>query len=170
MGAAMIDALNIATMPIADKVHRHMLASYYALQLDALQAEAKRLGYFFAQADTAATMPPVLAERLAWATEYRRKCCLFPNCPESWERQTADSMSDGYAQEHCRSLVAALAALGIRLQESPQAFALLAAEECRQREKASLPPEPSPLSEVEVSSFVDEFFTKLDAPKEDIPT
>ena len=53
MGAAMIDALNIATMPIADKVHRHMLASYYALQLDALQAEAKRLGYFFAQADTA---------------------------------------------------------------------------------------------------------------------
>ena len=41
----MIDALNIATMPIADKVHRHMLASYYALQLDALQAEAKRLGY-----------------------------------------------------------------------------------------------------------------------------
>ena len=109
----MIDALNIATMPIADKVHRHMLASYYALQLDALQAEAKRLGYFFAQADTAATMPPVLAERLAWATEYRRKCYLFPNCPESWERQTSDSMSDGYAQEHCRSMLAALAALGI---------------------------------------------------------
>lgn len=27
----MIDALNIATMPIADKVHRHMLASYVPL-------------------------------------------------------------------------------------------------------------------------------------------
>ena len=64
----------------------------------------------------------------------------------------------------------ALAALGIRLQEGPQACALLAAEECRQREKASLPPEPSPLSEAEVSSFVDEFFTKLDAPKEEVPT
>ena len=38
-------ALDIATMPIADKVHRHMLASYYAAQLDALQAEAKRFGY-----------------------------------------------------------------------------------------------------------------------------
>jgi hypothetical protein len=34
-------------------------------------------------------------------------------------------MSDGYAQEHCRSMLAALAALGIRLQESPQACALL---------------------------------------------
>lgn len=61
----MIDALNIATMPIADKVQRHMMASYYALQLDALQAEAKRLGYFFAQADTADYMPPTLADCLA---------------------------------------------------------------------------------------------------------
>jgi hypothetical protein len=86
--APMIDALNIATMPIADKVQRHMLASYYALQLDALQAEAKRLGYFFAQADTAATMPPVLAELLgAGDVIYRRESYLFPNCPESWERQ-----------------------------------------------------------------------------------
>ena len=168
----MIDALNIATMPIADKVQRHMMASYYALQLDALQAEAKRLGYFFAQSDTAATMPPVLAERLAWATEYRRKCYLYPNCPESWERQTDDSTSDGYTQEHCRSMLAALAALGIRLQESPQACALLAAEECRLREKASLPPtpEPSPDSEIEVSSFVSGFFDTLKEPKEDAPT
>jgi len=167
----MIYALNIASMPIADKVHRHMLASYYALQLDALQTEAKRLGYFFAQADTAATMPPVLAERLAWATEYRRKCYLYPNCPaEWWDRYASDRMSEGYAQEHCRSMLAALAALGVRLQESPQACALLAAEECRQREKASLQPEPSPLSEVEVSSFVNEFFTKLDEPKEEGPT
>lgn len=162
--------LNIATMPIADKVHRHMLASYYALQLDALQAEAKRLGYFFAQADTAAIMPPVLVERLAWATDYRRKCYLYPNCPESWERQTADSMSDGYAKEHCRSMLAALAALGIRLQEGPQACALLAAEECRQREKASLPPELLPRSEVDGSSFVDEIFAALDTPKGGIAT
>jgi len=48
----MIDPLNIATMPIADKVHRHMLASYYALQLDALQAEARRLGYSFSPKPT----------------------------------------------------------------------------------------------------------------------
>ena len=80
------------------------------------------------------------------------------------------AMRDGFAPETLRAMLAALAALGIRLQEGPQACALIAAEECRQREKASLPPEPSPLSEVDVSSFVDEFFTKLDAPKEDIPT
>ena len=170
MGAAMIESLNIATMPIADKVHRHMLASYYALQLDALQAEAKRLGYFFAQADTAATMPPVLADCLARAVMYRRECYLNPDAPDIWESRTDTAMRDGYAPETLRAMLAALAALGIRLQESPQACALLAAEECRQREKASLPPEPSPLSEVEVSSFVDEFFTKLDAPTEEVPT
>jgi len=39
------------------------------------------------------------------------------------------------------------------------------AEECRQREKASLPPEPSPIS-AKASSFVDEFFNALDAPIE----
>lgn len=166
----MIESLNIATMPIADKVHRHMLASYYALQLDALQAEAKRLGYFFAQADTAATMPPVLADCLAWAVMYRRECYLNPDAPDIWESRTDTAMRDGHAQETLRAMLAALAALGIRLQEGPQACALIAAEKCRQREKASLPPEPSPLSEVEVSSFVDEFFNALDAPKQDIPT
>ena len=80
MGAAMIESLNIATMPIADKVHRHMLASYYALQLDALQAEAKRLGYFFAQADTAATMPPVLADSTRSDFSYRAKALRTPGC------------------------------------------------------------------------------------------
>lgn len=166
----MIESLNIATMPIADKVHRHMLASYYALQLDALQAEAKRLGYFFAQADTAATMPPVLADCLARAVMYRRECYLNPDAPDIWESRTDTAMRDGFAPETLRAMLAALAALGIRLQEGPQACALIAAEKCRQREKASLPPEPSPLSEVEVSSFVDEFFNALDAPKQDIPT
>ena len=42
MGAAMIESLNIATMPIADKVQRHMMASYYALQLDALQGSPQK--------------------------------------------------------------------------------------------------------------------------------
>ena len=102
MGNAMIDALNIATMPIADKVQRHMMASYHALQLNALQAEANRLGYFFAQANSTATMPPVLAERLAFATEYRRRCYLYPNCPTDWEKNTGWSMNDGYAQGFCR--------------------------------------------------------------------
>ena len=32
-----LGALNIATLPIADKVQRYMMASYYAIQLDELQ-------------------------------------------------------------------------------------------------------------------------------------
>ncbi|CAM5540738.1 hypothetical protein AFAE65S_04276 [Alcaligenes phenolicus] len=167
----MIEALNIATMPIADKVQRHMMASYYALQLDALEAEAKRLGYFFAQADTAATMPPVLADCLARAVIFRRESYLYPENPEDWEWRTNGSMGDGFGPETLRAMLAALAALGIRLQESPQAAALLAAEECRQREAASVPPEPEPApvlaSGTDVARFVDEFFDSLDAPKEE---
>ncbi|WP_146030669.1 hypothetical protein [Castellaniella caeni] len=38
----MIDTLNIATMPIADKVQRHMMASYYALQLGVLSRNRRK--------------------------------------------------------------------------------------------------------------------------------
>lgn len=125
------DALNIATMPIADKVRRHIMASYYAVQLDVLQTEAKRLGYFFAQADKAATMPPTLADCLARAVMHRRESYLCPEAPEVWEPRTDAAMREGYGPEILRSMLAALDALGIRLQESSQAYALLAAEECR---------------------------------------
>jgi len=101
---------------------------------------------------------------------YRRECYLNPDAPDIWESRTDTAMRDGYAQEMLRAILAALAALGIRLQEGPQACALLAAEECRQREKASLPHVPSPRSEVKVSSFVDELFTDLDTPTEEGPT
>ncbi len=172
MEIAMKEALDIATMPIADKVQRHMMASYYAAQLDALQAEAKRFGYFFAQADTAAWLPPLLAECLARAVLYRRECHLYPEAFEDWDWQTTCAMRGGFGLETLRAMLAALEALGIRLQESPQAAALLAAEDLRQREAASVPPEPeeaAPVlpSETDVSKFVDEFFAKLDDQQED---
>lgn len=128
------DALNIATMPIADKVRRHIMASYYAVQLDVLQTEAKRLGYFFAQADKAATMPPTLADCLARAVMHRRESYLCPEAPEVWEPRTDAAMREGYGPEILRSMLAALDALGIRLQESPQAAALLAAQKWPTRE------------------------------------
>lgn len=133
-------------MPIADKVHRHMLASYYALLLDALQAEAERLGYFFAKANTAATMPTVLADYLARAVMYRRESYLMPDAPDIWESRTDTAMCNGYAPELLRAMLAALAALGIGLQEGPLANALLAAEEQAEceRQRASLPPMPDP--------------------------
>ncbi len=139
------ETLNIATMPIADKVQRHMMASYYAIQLDALQKEAKRLGCYFAKADTAAPIPPTLTECLASTIEYRRNSYLTPNkTAEAWEQQTRYSLEDGYAQEYLRSMMAALAALGVRLQEGPETLALLAAEECRQREVTWPRPNPEP--------------------------
>lgn len=138
-------ALNIATLPLADKVQRYMMASYYAVQLDELQGEAKRLGYYFAQADLAAPLPPVLAECLARATEYRRRSYLNPKqLPEDWERLTRYSLNDGYAQEHLRSMLAALSALGVQLRAGPAACARLAAEECRQRQAERPPPHRAP--------------------------
>lgn len=110
-------ALDIGAVPIAEKVQRHLLTSYCALQLDALQIEAKRYGYFFTHAETAASMAPFVEERLAWAVEHQHQRYLRPNCPESWERHTEVSMRNGSAQEHCRSMLAALATLGIRLQD-----------------------------------------------------
>ncbi|HAT2714688.1 TPA: hypothetical protein I8303_003469 [Aeromonas hydrophila] len=168
----MENVLNIATIPIADKVQRHMMASYYALQLEALQSEAKRLGYYFAQSDFAANIPPVLAERLAWATEYRRRSYLYPNIPTKWERQVRWSMEDGYAQEYLSSMLAALAALGVRLQAGPQAYDLLAAEVCCQLEKNNLPSEPGPIrdSEFGVPSLAEVLSTTQDTSKENILT
>ena len=126
-----MNTLNIATMPIADKVRRHMAASYYALQLNDLQVEANRLGYLFAQAETAATMPLDLAFHLAWNTEYTRIRREYPNARENWARWTADNMDNGYAKGNLRDMLAALTALGIRLQETPLALALLADEKYR---------------------------------------
>lgn len=113
----------------------------------------------------------MLADCLARAVIFRRESYLYPENPEDWEWRTNGSMGDGFGPETLRAMLAALAALGIRLQESPQAAALLAAEECRQREAASVPPEPEPApvlaAETDVARFVDEFFDSLDAPKEE---
>ncbi len=130
---------NIATIQIADAVERHMLDVYYQIQLEALQDEAKRLGYYFAKADTAAVMPPLLADCLAESLQYRREIFLYPKrTPEYWERWTRNSMSDGYAQQHMQAMIEALATLGLRLQESPEAVNLLTIEECRLRERDAM--------------------------------
>ena len=125
--------LNIATMPIADKVQRYMMASLYALQLEALQKEATRLDYHFCRAESGVAIPAGLLERLAYAVEYKRKSYLYPHqTSEFWVWNTRQSMGDGYAQEFVQSMLAALAALGVRLQEGSHAHSLLAAEECDQ--------------------------------------
>lgn len=132
----MTEILNLCSMAIADKVQRHMMANYYTVQLEALQDEAKRLGYYFASTELAAITPSILVDCLAYAVDYRRRSYLYPRlAPEEWERITRDAIKDGYPQVHVRDLLTALEALGVRIQESPEALELITCEESRERRR-----------------------------------
>jgi len=160
----MVESLDIGAMIIADKVSRHVMANYYTLLLDALQLEADRLGYFFAQSDTGAIMLPTLNENLAWKVRFRRICYLYPNLNEDWCRLVEEGMSDGSAKQFLRAMLAALAALGIRLQGGPDVCSQLEEEECRLREKSEwLPaPAPAPPTDDGISCLASEFFAWLE--------
>ncbi len=137
-GAALVipEGVKLAEMPIAAQVQRHVTASFYAIQLAELEEVAKGFGYFFAQADTAAIMPPVLFDRLAYALEDRREFELYPNMlTEERQRRTSLNMKEGYAPGYLRAILEALDSLGLRLQESPVAAALIASEESIEREE-----------------------------------
>ncbi len=118
----------------------HMNAEFYKVKLDALQSEAKRLGYYFARSDTAAIMPPLLACCLAESINYHRDAFLYPKeTPADWEESTRFRMNNGYAEQIMTGMIKALDTLGLRLQETPEAVRLLADEELRRREQESAP-------------------------------
>lgn len=166
-----IEATNIDIFAndIANKVHQKTNAIFYSVQLEALQIEAERLGFFFARNDTAAIVTPLLAERLASVTAYKRFSFLYPNDFLDWDRLVSDQMENGYAPKHLVSLLEALAELGIRLQESPQATVLLKNEE-EQKQDKEMPVDVIDLSLLELekieidrntTEWVNEFFLKL---------
>lgn len=132
-------SINIATMSIAGKVHLHTNAMFYAIQLKALHSEAEKLGYYFSQTKTDTELPSILTIRLARAAEYQRKCFLYPNDPGLWDKWTDESMADGYAEAYLQSILSALAAQGIYLQEGQHAPELLAEAEFSDSTEKPLP-------------------------------
>ena len=131
-----MENIDITAMFIATEVREHVIAEYYANMLAELQHAAKRFDYFFAKSGATPFLPTVLIDHLAWRMDHSRVHYLNPKITsDRLNRWVSDSVRDGYAQGFLMSMLQALAARGISLQEGPQAVALVKAEETRQQEQ-----------------------------------
>lgn len=172
-------SIDIATMPIADKVHRYANAKYYKALLDALQAAANEVGCDFALSSRdAAYIPEDIYEHLAFNLVLAREQYLRPAIGSIAHYENAESgMKDGYAHLLLRDVLSALSELGlkwrIRSIEYYDREGLQRAQARRTNGGFPPPPEPAasaPSIKADVSRLADEFFNGLDTPKEDIPT
>lgn len=94
-------SIDIATMPIADKVYRYANAKYYKALLDALQAAANEVGCDFALSSRdAAYIPEDIYEHLAFNLVLAREQYLRPAIGSIAHYENAESgMKDGRLQE-----------------------------------------------------------------------
>ncbi|KVO15147.1 hypothetical protein WJ74_10860 [Burkholderia ubonensis] len=118
-------AVDVTQLGLAGQVHSRVLANHYGKLLEAVQDAARELGYFFAKAETAATMPELLAEVLAEAIVLRKEVSVSP-----WDREAAELrahryIAEGFGEVIRDDILSALEAAGIRLQETAQAPLLL---------------------------------------------
>jgi hypothetical protein len=118
--------LNIATMALSEKVQRYMMAEFYKIQLETIQAEAAKYGCYFALSETGIEITPAIEEHFSLALECCKQHYLRP-LEKNWQAKI--NISDGYNQRHFQSIITALAALGIRLQAGPMAHIYLVALE-----------------------------------------
>ncbi|QQM83412.1 hypothetical protein JII91_29540 (plasmid) [Klebsiella quasipneumoniae] len=109
-------SIDIATMPIADKVHRYANAKYYKALLDALQAAANEVGCDFALSSRdAAYIPEDIYEHLAFNLVLAREQYLRPAIGSIAHYENAESgMKDGYAHLLLRDVLSALSELGLK--------------------------------------------------------
>ncbi|MEO7326523.1 MAG: hypothetical protein ABIW82_17015 [Dokdonella sp.] len=109
--------MNIATAGVAGKVERRIASDRYLAQLDAMQTQAKRLGYYFTQGTRSSPIPAVLTEVLTEAVvQAPRRASGSPAVASSSEE-----------------IIAALSDMGIRLRATRSAAALIEGETARRR-------------------------------------
>lgn len=118
-------AVDVTQLDLAEQVHSRVLASHYGELLEAVQDAARELGYFFAKAETAATVPELLAEVLAEAIVLRKEASLSPWNREDAEQRARRYLEDGFGEVMRDEMLSALDAVGVRLQETDQAPFLL---------------------------------------------
>lgn len=112
--------LDLATMPIADKVSRYMQARSYAAQLGALQEEAEMCGCRFAVAANSDDIPVELEDHLGFVLMVAKSAEWAPAEPVSEHRKYALArLADGAGKALLRDILAALAALNVRLLIGP---------------------------------------------------
>lgn len=112
--------LDLAAMPIADKVSRYVQARSYATQLRALQGEAEMCGCHFAVAASPDDIPADVEEHFSFALMVAKSAEWSPAEPVSEHREYARArLVDGAAKALLRDILAALAALNVHFQIGP---------------------------------------------------
>ncbi len=112
--------LDLATMPIADKVSRYMQARSYAAQLGALQGEAEMCGCRFAVAASSDDMRAELEDHFAFVLMVAKSAEWAPAEPASeHHRYALARLADGAGKALLRDILAALAALNVRFLIGP---------------------------------------------------
>ena len=136
------DALDVSALPIATKVRKHVSTEFYAILLAEIQQAAMDFDYHFADDATATLLPSVFIDHLAWRMDHARVTFLNPQLSsERTNGWVSDSLTHGYAQAYLMSILEALAAQGISLEEGPEAAPRIQAEEIRranERDKVTL--------------------------------
>lgn len=122
---AIEQSVDITEKGLAAQVHSRVLAGHYAEQLEALQEAASKLGYYFAEAETSVPMPEVLAAALAEAIVWRKELSNAPKDPERARRWAEQAIEIGFGDVLRDAIIEALAELGIRLQATSDAQALV---------------------------------------------
>ena len=116
--------VDLSQMHVADKVRRHVSASYMQCQLEAIQAHAKGLGYAFVKDkySTYKNSPPFIDKKMmfdfATLAAMARYECDYPNVEESKRDEwIIRSIEDGHANAWTVAILEALTALGISIKK-----------------------------------------------------
>lgn len=117
--------LDLATMPIADKVNNYIQAHFYRIQLAALQTAVEKIGGAFVQRPHLNDLPSEVEEHLAFAVILAREAQLYPkDSPYEHYLIAERRLEDGYAVALLREILAALNTLGLYLHVWPGVYTL----------------------------------------------
>ena len=174
-------SVDLATMPVADKVLRYVQARFFAAQLSALQSEAEMCRCHFVLGGSSDHMPADVEEHLSLAVMVARSATFAPAEPMAEHHAYACArLADGSGQALLRDLLAALSALNVHFRIHPAGLnrehmeakrmfwgvsrAVLA--DAPKTRAASL---PVGASRHDVDQFVQSFFKELEIPSHDEP-
>ncbi len=123
------NVVDIGSKDVVQKVHQNVNVQWYKSMLQALQEEAMRLGYLFVKNQAVEELPPIVAERLAYALVLQRERFLCPMAKSGeTERKVGHDLTSGYAQQFLRNVLSGLFECGVGLQADKDAPARVKAE------------------------------------------
>lgn len=123
------NVVDIASLDVATKVDQFVNTEWYASILQAMQKEAERLGYTFVKTESTAILPPIVAERLAFALCFQRESFQSPLEEKSrTEKIVGRLFLNGFAQQLFTSMMGGLSSCGVGLEAGADAHERVLAE------------------------------------------